>query len=395
MTDIDFFDLDLKDKRVLIREDLNVPMEDGRVTSDARLLAALPTIRHALDNGADVMVMSHLGRPRENISIRDQPKFSLRPVVERLEVLSGLSFELVTDYLDGFVRGNADVAVLENVRINLGESINDKALSKRLAALCDIYVMDAFGCSHRAHSSTTGVITYAPLSCPGPLLRSELDTLKKVLNSPTKPTLPIVGGSKVSTKLAVLESLITRVDQLIVGGGIANTFLAAIGIDIGSSLFEKDLLDFAANVYKKIDVPLPTDVVVTSEMKSDAQIRVCDVGNIRSDEMIVDFGPESISRLKQSISFAGTILWNGPIGVFEIAAFEEGTKQISQAVASSRAFSVAGGGDTLAAIEMYGVKSDISYSSTGGGAFLEYLEGKTLPSVEALAKRLGVQEALQ
>ena len=395
MTDIDFFDLDLKDKRVLIREDLNVPMEDGRVTSDARLLAALPTIRHALDNGADVMVMSHLGRPRENISIRDQPKFSLRPVVERLEVLSGLSFELVTDYLDGFVRGNADVAVLENVRINLGESINDKALSKRLAALCDIYVMDAFGCSHRAHSSTTGVITYAPLSCPGPLLRSELDTLKKVLNSPTKPTLAIVGGSKVSTKLAVLESLITRVDQLIVGGGIANTFLAAIGIDIGSSLFEKDLLDFAANVYRKIDIPLPTDVVVTPEMKSDAQIRVCDVGNIRSDEMIVDFGPESISRLKQSISFAGTILWNGPIGVFEIAAFEEGTKQISQAVASSRAFSVAGGGDTLAAIEMYGVKSDISYSSTGGGAFLEYLEGKTLPSVEALAKRLGVQEALQ
>ena len=395
MTDIDFFDLDLKDKRVLIREDLNVPMEDGRVTSDARLLAALPTIRHALDNGADVMVMSHLGRPRENISIRDQPKFSLRPVVERLEVLSGLSFELVTDYLDGFVRGNADVAVLENVRINLGESINDKALSKRLAALCDIYVMDAFGCSHRAHSSTTGVITYAPLSCPGPLLRSELDTLKKVLNSPTKPTLAIVGGSKVSTKLAVLESLITRVDQLIVGGGIANTFLAAIGIDIGSSLFEKDLLDFAANVYRKIDIPLPTDVVVTPEMKSDAQIRVCDVGNIRSDEMIVDFGPESISRLKQSISFAGTILWNGPIGVFEIAAFEEGTKQISQAVASSRAFSVAGGGDTLAAIEMYGVKSDISYSSTGGGAFLEYLEGKTLPSVEALAKRLGVQEVLQ
>ena len=393
MTGIDFFDLNLKDKRVLIREDLNVPMEDGKVTSDARLLAALPTIRHALDNGADVMVMSHLGRPRENISIRDQPKFSLRPVVERLEVLSGLSFELVTDYLDGFVRGNADVAVLENVRVNLGESINDKALSKRLAALCDIYVMDAFGCSHRAHSSTTGVITYAPLSCPGPLLRSELDTLKKVLNSPTKPTLAIVGGSKVSTKLAVLESLITRVDQLIVGGGIANTFLAAIGIDIGSSLFEKDLLDFAANVYRKIDIPLPTDVVVTPEMKSDAQIRVCDVGNIRSDEMIVDFGPESISRLKQSISFAGTILWNGPIGVFEIAAFEEGTKQISQAVASSRAFSVAGGGDTLAAIEMYGVKSDISYSSTGGGAFLEYLEGKTLPSVEALAKRLVVQEA--
>ena len=384
-----------RDKRVLIREDLNVPMEDGRVTSDARLLAALPTIRHALDNGADEMVMSHLGRPRENISIRDQPKFSLRPVVERLEVLSGLSFELVTDYLDGFVRGNADVAVLENVRINFGESTNDKALSKRLAALCDIYVMDAFGCSHRAHSSTTGIITYAPLSCSGPLLRSELDTLKKVLHSPTKPTLAIVGGGKVSTKLAVLESLITRVDQLIVGGGIANTFLAAIGIDIGSSLFEKDLLDFAANVYKKIDVPLPTDVVVTSEMKSDAQIRVCDVGNIRSDEMIVDFGPESISRLKQSISFAGTILWNGPIGVFEIAAFEEGTKQISQAVASSRAFSVAGGGDTLAAIEMYGVKSDISYSSTGGGAFLEYLEGKTLPSVEALAKRLGVQEALQ
>ncbi|RPG49100.1 MAG: phosphoglycerate kinase [Gammaproteobacteria bacterium TMED1] len=393
MTDIDFFDLDLKDKRVLIREDLNVPMEDGKVISDARLSAALPTIRHALDNGADVMVMSHLGRPRENISIRDQPKFSLRPVVERLEVLSGLSFELVTDYLDGFVRGNADVAVLENVRINFGESTNDKALSKRLAALCDIYVMDAFGCAHRAHSSTTGVINYAPLSCAGPLLRSELDTLKKVLHSPIKPTLAIVGGSKVSTKLAVLESLITRVDQLIVGGGIANTFLAAIGMDIGSSLYEKDLLDFAANVYKKIDVPLPTDVVVTSEMKSGAKIRVCDVRNIRSDEMIVDFGPESVSRLKKSISIAGTILWNGPIGVFEIASFEEGTKQISQAVASSRAFSVAGGGDTLAAIEKYGLKSDISYSSTGGGAFLEYLEGKTLPSVEALAKRLVVQEA--
>ena len=393
MAELDFFELNLKNKRVLIREDLNAPIKKGKVVSDARLLAALPTIKYALDNGANVTVMSHLGRPRENVSIHHQPEFSLRPVVDRLEDLSGISFELVTNYLDGFIPGNADVAVLENVRVNSGESTNNQGLSKRLASLCDIYVMDAFACAHRAHASTTGIINYAPLSCSGPLLRSELETLKKVLHSPIKPTLAIVGGSKVSTKLAVLESLISRVEKLIVGGGIANTFLAALGINVGSSLYEKDLLDVAANLYKKVDIPLPTDVVVSSEIKSDAEIRVCDVRDVRFGEMIVDFGPESISRLKKSISAAGTILWNGPIGVFEIAKFEEGTKQISQAVASSRAFSVAGGGDTLAAIERYGVSSDISYSSTGGGAFLEYLEGRTLPSVQALGKHLDAKEA--
>ena len=387
MANTDFFDLNLKDKRVLIREDLNVPMQDGKVTSDARLLSALPTIKHALEHGADVMVMSHLGRPRENIPISHQPEFSLRPVVERLELLSGLSFELVGDYLNGFVRGKADVAVLENVRINSGESTNDRALSKCLAELCDIFVMDAFACAHRAHSSTTGIINYAPLSCAGPLLRSELDTLKKVLHSPTKPTLAIVGGSKVSSKLSVLESLSNQVDQLIVGGGIANTFLAATGIDVGSSLYEKDLLEIAGNIYKKLNIPLPIDVVVATEIKPNTETRVCDVRNIHSDEMIVDFGPKSISLLKQFISSAGTILWNGPIGVFEIDKFDEGTKQISQAIASSSAFSIAGGGDTLAAIEMYSVSSDITYISTGGGAFLEYIEGKTLPSVQALEKK--------
>ncbi|MAI41258.1 MAG: phosphoglycerate kinase [Candidatus Azotimanducaceae bacterium] len=395
MLDVDFLELDLKNKRVLIREDLNVPMKKGKILSNARLLAALPTIKHAVDNGAEVTVMSHLGRPRENLSIRDQPEFSLKPVVDRLEVLSGLSFELVSNYIDGFVRGKADVTVLENVRLNLGESTNNQLLSKRLAALCDIYVMDAFACAHRAHSSTTGIIRYAPISCSGPLLRKELDALRKALYAPKKPMLAIVGGSKVSTKLAVLESLVNQLDQLIVGGGIANTFLAAKGFDIGRSLYENDLLEFAADLYKKINIPLPTDVVVASGIKSDAQIRICNVSDIRVEEMIVDFGPESISRLKDFIACAGTILWNGPIGVFEIDKFEEGTKQIAEAIASSRAFSLAGGGDTLAAIERYGVNSGISYSSTGGGAFLEYVGGQTLPAVQELANQHNSKEYLR
>ena len=383
----DFLSLDIKDKRVLIREDLNVPITDARVSSDARLLAALPTIQHAVSGGAKVMVMSHLGRPEEGIPMGEQPEFSLQPVADRLQSLSGLSVELVSDYLEGFVLGDADVALLENVRVNVGESQNDETLSKRIAALCDIYVMDAFATAHRAQASTAGVIQFAPIACAGPLLKAELDALESALTAPVRPMIALVGGSKVSTKLAVLESLGQTVDQLVVGGGIANTFLAATGVDVGKSLCERDMLDFAAKLLETVDIPLPTDVLVSSGLDADAESRLCHVDEIQADEMIVDIGPDAIEVLKGHIDRAGTILWNGPVGVFEVDRFGQGTKQITLAIASSSAFSVAGGGDTLAAIDKYEANKGISYISTGGGAFLEFVEGKTLPAVDALTRR--------
>ena len=383
----DFLSLDIKDKRVLIREDLNVPIADGRVSSDARLLAALPTIQHAVSGGAKVMVMSHLGRPQEGVPIGEQSEFSLLPVAERLQSLSGLSVEVVAEYLDGFVPGGADVTLLENVRINVGESQNDEKLSKRFAALCDIYVMDAFATAHRAQASTAGIIQFAPVACAGPLLKAELDALESALSEPARPLIALVGGSKVSTKLAVLESLGQKVDQLVVGGGIANTFLAATGVDVGKSLCETDMLDFAARLLGTVDIPLPTDVLVSNELNADAESRLCHVGDIQPDEMIVDIGPDTIEVLRGHIGGAGTILWNGPVGVFEIDKFGRGTEQVTSAIASSSAFSVAGGGDTLAAIDKYGSKEGISYISTGGGAFLEFVESKSLPAVTALAQR--------
>ena len=383
----DFLSLDIKDKRVLIREDLNVPVTDGRVSSDARLLAAMPTIQHAVSGGAKVMVMSHLGRPQEGIPIDEQPEFSLQPIADRLQSLSVLSVQPVSDYLDGFVPGVADVALLENVRVNVGEAQNDEILSKRIAALCDICVMDAFATAHRAHASTVGVIQFAPIACAGPLLKAELDALKSALTAPVRPMIALVGGSKVSTKLEVLESLGQTVDQLVVGGGIANTFLAASGVNVGKSLCESDMLDFAIKLLGTVDIPLPTDVLVSNELDADAQSRLCYVDEIQADEMIVDIGPDSIDVLKRYIDRAGTILWNGPVGVFEVDRFGQGTKQVTLAIASSPAFSVAGGGDTLAAIDKYKASKGISYISTGGGAFLEFVEGKPFPAVDALTRR--------
>ena len=387
MTILRFGDLDIRDKRVLIREDLNVPVDNGKVTSDARIRAALPTLEYAVKQGAKVMVMSHLGRPQEGIPIAEQPEFSLQPIGDRLQSLSGLSVELVSDYLDGFVPGVADVALLENVRVNVGEAQNDEILSKRIAALCDICVMDAFATAHRAQASTVGVIQFAPIACAGPLLKAELDALKSALTAPVRPMIALVGGSKVSTKLEVLESLGQTVDQLVVGGGIANTFLAASGVNVGKSLCERDMLDFSTKLLDVVDIPLPTDVLVSNELDADAQSRLCYVDEIQADEMIVDIGPDSIEVLKRYIDRAGTILWNGPVGVFEVDRFGQGTKQVTLAIASSPAFSVAGGGDTLAAIDKYKASKGISYISTGGGAFLEFVEGKTLPAVDALTRR--------
>ncbi len=385
MAVIDFLSLDIKNKRVLIREDLNVPITNGAVGSDARILAAIPTIKHAVSAGAQVILMSHLGRPEEGLSLSEQPSFSLRPVADRLQSLTGYSVELVTDYLDGFDSSIADIVMLENVRINPGEKANEELLSRRLAALCDIYVMDAFATAHRAQASTEGIIRFAPIACAGPLLTAELKALAAVLTHPDRPLVAIVGGSKVSTKLVVLEALGSKVDQLLVGGGIANTFLAATGVAIGKSLCEMDMLDFAADLLKTVDIPLPTDVLVSSDTQG--QARVCSVNEIHSDEMILDIGPESAAALNALVSSAGTIIWNGPVGVFEIEQFASGTKGLAEAIAASPAFSIAGGGDTLAAIEKFGVEADLSYISTGGGAFLEFVEGKKLPAVQALQAR--------
>ncbi|CAM3578680.1 phosphoglycerate kinase [Halomonas lysinitropha] len=375
-------DLDLSGQRVLIREDLNVPVKHGQVTSDARLRASLPTIQSALEAGARVMLMSHLGRPTEG---EPAEEFSLAPVAEHLGELLGRPVRLVRDYLDGAVDlADGEVVLLENVRFNRGEKKDDEALSQQYAALCDVFVMDAFGTAHRAQASTHGVARCAPTACAGPLLAAELDALEKALATPARPMVAIVGGSKVSTKLEVLNALSEKCDQLIVGGGIANTFIAAAGYNVGKSLHEADLVDQAKALMDRVEIPLPSDVVVATEFSESAEAVVKPVDQVTDDEMILDIGPETAGRLGGLLKNAGTILWNGPVGVFEIDQFGKGTEALSLAIAESNGFSIAGGGDTLAAIDKYAIEERVSYISTGGGAFLEYVEGKTLPAVKAL-----------
>ncbi|SFC30071.1 phosphoglycerate kinase [Marinospirillum celere] len=374
-------DLDLKGKRVLIREDLNVPVKEGKVTSDARIRASLPTIKAAQEAGASVLLMSHLGRPEEGVA---DDKNSLAPVAEHLSGLLGKEVKLVKDYLNGVEVQPGEVVLLENVRFNKGEKKDDEALSKKYAALCDIYVMDAFGTAHRAQASTHGVARFAPVACAGPLLAAELSALEKALAQPARPMVAIVGGSKVSTKLEVLNALSDQCDKLIVGGGIANTFLAAAGKPVGKSLYEADLLDQAKTLLNKVDIPLPSDVVVAKEFSETAEATIKSADDVAEDDMILDIGPQSAAALSALLKDAGTILWNGPVGVFEIQQFSSGTEVLSKAIAESEGFSIAGGGDTLAAIDKYGIAEQVSYISTGGGAFLEYVEGKVLPAVAAL-----------
>jgi phosphoglycerate kinase len=378
--------LDLGGKRVLIREDLNVPVSDGRVSSDARIRAALPTIELALEMGAAVMVMSHLGRPTEG---EPDPKFSMQPVADRLSELLGRNVRLEKDWLNGIELSPCEIVLCENVRFNRGEKKNDEALARSMAALCDVFVMDAFGTAHRAQASTEGVTRFAPLACAGPLLCRELDALRKGLEDPVRPMLAIVGGSKVSTKLTVLETLLDRVDELIVGGGIANTFIAASGYDVGKSLYEPDLLHDAQKLIQKAhasggSIPIPRDVVVADAFSADAAAHVRAVDEVGQNEMILDIGPLTAVEYSEIIAGAGTIIWNGPVGVFEFPNFAAGTRALAEAIERSNAYSIAGGGDTLAAIDEFGVRDDISYISTGGGAFLEFVEGKTLPAVAAL-----------
>ncbi len=372
---------------MLIREDLNVPVFQGEVTSDLRIRAALPTLEYAVSVGARVMVMSHLGRPEEGVSIADQPDMSLAPVARKIAELSSLKVRLIDDYLEGFEPGDEDIALFENIRINRGEKKNDEKLARKLAKLADVFVMDAFGTAHRAQASTEGVARYAKVACAGPLLVDELSALGQALADPLRPMVAIVGGSKVSTKLEVLNALVDNVDSLVVGGGIANTFLAATGIEIGRSLCERELLETAKNLLDKVHIPLPTDVVVAREVSADAVPTVKPVSDVAEDEMILDIGPDSIKVMCEMISGAKTILWNGPVGVAEIPQFAQGTRALATSIAESNAFSLAGGGDTLAAIEKFGINEKISYMSTGGGAFLEFIEGKTLPAVAALEAR--------
>ena len=381
--------LDLKGKRVLIREDLNVPIHEGQVTSDARIRAALPTIQAALGAKARVLLMSHLGRPQEGVYAEE---FSLAPVARRLAQLLGVPVALKKDWLGGVEVAPGEVVLLENVRFNKGEKKDADDLAKQMAALCDIYVMDAFGTAHRAEASTHGVAKYAPVACAGPLLVSELSALETALENPARPLLAIVAGSKVSTKLTVLESLLDKVDQLIVGGGITNTFLAALGHNVGKSLYEPNMLDIckrllAQSQKRGIVISMPTDVVVATEFSAKAEADVKAVEAVSADDMILDIGPDSAEQMSVLIAAAGTILWNGPVGVFEFEQFGEGTRTLAKAIARSKAFSLAGGGDTLAAIEKYGIEDSISYISTGGGAFLEFVEGKKLPAVQILEQR--------
>ncbi len=382
-------DLDLAGKRVLIREDLNVPIQDGVVTSDARIRAALPTIQAALAARARVLIMSHLGRPEEG---KFAAELSLAPVAKRLSELLGTPVPLKRDWLDGVEAAPGEAVLLENVRFNKGEKKDADELARRMAALCDVYVMDAFGTAHRAEASTHGVAKYAPVACAGPLLISELAALETALEKPARPLLAIVAGSKVSTKLTVLENLLDKVDRLIVGGGIINTFLAAQGLSVGKSLYEPEMLDTARRLLEHaqrrgIVIPMPTDVVVATEFSASAEADVKPVGSVAANEMILDIGPDSAEQMGRLIESAGTVLWNGPVGVFEFDQFGEGTRAIAEAIARSKAFSLAGGGDTLAAIEKYGVEDSISYISTGGGAFLEFVEGKKLPAVDVLERR--------
>ncbi|MYL25342.1 MULTISPECIES: phosphoglycerate kinase [Halomonadaceae] len=377
-------DMDLKGKRVLIREDLNVPIKDGEVTGDARLRASLETIRAARDAGGRVMLMSHLGRPEEGVYSEED---SLKPVAKRLGELLGQEVRVLDDYLDGVDVAEGEVVLCENVRFNQGEKKDDEALAKKYAELCDVFVMDAFGTAHRAQASTHGVAKFAPEACAGPLLAGELDALTKALEHPQKPVVAIVGGSKVSTKLTVLEQLSKVVDKLIVGGGITNTFLAASGKPVGKSLCEHDMLDEARALMEKVEIAQPTDVVVASEVSESAQATTKKVEDVSDDDMILDIGPETSAALAEELKGAKTIIWNGPVGVFEIEAFSHGTRKLGDAIASSDAFSLAGGGDTVSAIDEFGLSDRISYISTGGGAFLEFVEGKTLPAVAVLEER--------
>lgn len=383
-------DLNLRGKRVLMRLDLNVPIADGRVADDSRIVASLPSIRWAAEAGARVLLLSHLGRPEEGIH---DPAFSLAPVAERLSELLATEVPLVECWIHhGIDAGEGEVVLCENVRFNAGEGANDDELARKMAALCDVYVMDAFGTAHRAQASTHGVARYAPAACAGPLLCAELEALAKALESPGRPMLAIVGGAKVSTKLAVLETLIGVVDRLIVGGGIANTFIKAAGYEVGKSLYEPTLVETAVRLAEAAtgrgaDIPVPTDVVVAKSLAADAQAVVKAVEDLADDDLILDVGPETAERLSEMVAGAATIVWNGPLGVFEHDQFGEGTRRIARAIADSDAFSIAGGGDTLAAIAKYRVGDAISYISTGGGAFLEFLEGKTLPAVAMLEER--------
>ena len=377
-------DLDLAGKRVLIREDLNVPVKDGKVTSDARIRASLPTIEHALKAGARVMLMSHLGRPTEGEYAEE---FSLQPVADHLGKLLDRDVPLVKEWLDGVDVAEGQVVLCENVRFNKGEKKDDEALSQKMAALCDIYVMDAFGTAHRAQASTHGVGKFAPVACAGPLLANELDALGKALNAPEKPLVAIVGGSKVSTKLEVLESLSDVVDQLVVGGGIANTFLAAAGHPVGKSLYEEDLIPAAKKIAEKVHIPIPVDVVTAKEFAESAEATAKKVDDVAEDDLILDIGPQTAHIVAALMKEAKTIIWNGPLGVFEFDQFGEGTREMAEAIADSDAFSIAGGGDTLAAVDKYGITDKVSYISTGGGAFLEFVEGKVLPAVAMLEAR--------
>ena len=375
-------ELDLSGKRVLIREDLNVPVKNGEVTSDARIRASLPTIELALKAGAKVMVMSHLGRPTEG---EYNEEFSLQPVANHISKLLDREVPLIKDWLDGgFEVAEGELVLLENVRFNVGEKKDNEELSQKMAALCDVYVMDAFGTAHRAQASTHGVAQFAEVACAGPLLAGELDALGKALDKPARPLAAIVGGSKVSTKLEVLTALSDQVDQLIVGGGIANTFLAAAGKPVGKSLCEHDLIPVAQDLMKKVNIPMPVDVVVAKEFAETAEATVKSVDDVAEDDMILDIGPQSAQNLAELLKDAGTIIWNGPVGVFEFDQFGEGTKTLSLAIAENQGFSIAGGGDTLAAVDKYDIADKVSYISTGGGAFLEFVEGKKLPAVAAL-----------
>ena len=377
-------DLDLSSKRVLIRQDLNVPIKDGEVTSDKRIQASLPTIVYAINAGAKVILTSHLGRPTAG---EYEEKFSLEPVANYLTNLLGQEVKLVTDWLSGVDLEDGEVVLCENVRFNEGEKENDDELSKKIAALCDICVQDAFGTAHRAHASTHGVVKYAPTACAGPLLVGELEALGKALDSPARPMVAVVGGSKVSTKLTVLESLSKFVDQLVVGGGIANTFIAAKGHSVGQSLCEHDLIPTAKSLMEDCEIPVPTDVVCGKEFSEFANAEIKDSSKLAADDMIFDIGPNSAKQLADIMRSAGTIVWNGPVGVFEFDQFAGGTECLANAIAESEAFSIAGGGDTLAAVDKYNIEDSISYISTGGGAFLEFLEGKKLPVVEILETR--------
>ena len=377
-------DLDLKGKRVLIRADLNVPIKDGKVASDKRIMATLPTIKLALEKGAKVMVISHLGRPEEGVY---SDEFSLQPVADYMATKLPCPVRLVKDYLDGVEVNENEVVVLENCRFNKGEKKNNEELSRKYAALCDVFVMDAFGTAHRAQATTYGVAQFSPVACAGPLLAAELDALGKAMDNPARPMVAIVGGSKVSTKLPVLNSLLKVADQLIVGGGIANTFMAAAGHKVGKSLCEEDLIPTAKELAEKTHIPEFVDVVVGKEFSETTPAVTKDLADVADDDMIFDLGPKSMANIEEVIKNAKTILWNGPVGVFEFDQFAAGSKALANAIADSEAFSVAGGGDTIAAIQKFGVTSKISYISTGGGAFLEFVEGKKLPAVEILEKR--------